>query len=124
MASPRAALVPAIALLSACQAPAAAPDAPARIVDPTPESRATLARAVVEALNGAQALLADDALTTSSELVIERTMPRDLNGRSLDGRELDRPTHFRLVLSGSQCVLVREADGRRWVLTATRCAPE
>ena len=95
MDRPRTALVPVIVLLTACQAPAAQPDAAARIVDPTPESRAALARVVSEALNGTQALLADDALTTSSELVIERTRPRDLSGRS-----------------------------RRWVLTSTRCAPE
>ena len=82
----RTALVPAIVLLTACQAPAAQPDAPARIVDPTPESRAALAHAVSEALNGMQPLLAADALTTSSELIIQRTTPRDLSGRQLDGR--------------------------------------
>jgi len=120
----RMAFVVALLAADACTAPAAQPDAPARIVDATPESRAALLQAVSEALNGAPVTLADDALTTESLLIIERAAHRDLHGNQLSGRELGRPWRFHLVQSGSQCVLVSESDGRRSVLRSTRCVPE
>jgi hypothetical protein len=120
----RVAFVSALLASSACTAPAAQPDVPARIVDPTPASRAALVQAVAEALNGASVTLADDALTTESLLIIERAASHDPSGRQPDGRDLGRPWRFHLVQRGSQCVLVSESDGRRRVLRSTRCIPE
>jgi hypothetical protein len=101
-----------------------ADETPAVILDPSPESRAELARAVSEALHGAPVTLADDALTRTSLLVIERPGPRDLEQRPLTGRVLDPPEQFRLVLRGSRCVLVHLATGEGRVLGATTCRPE
>ncbi len=115
----------AAALLSACAAPPVVTrDIPALITGPTEESRAALRQAVSEAFNGIKVTLADDALTKSSLLTIERNPIRDVQGRRLMGRELGMPHKFRLIKNGSRCALVRLSDDRRWVLAGTRCVPE
>ncbi len=114
----------AAALLSACAALPVARDIPALITGPTEESRAALRQAVSEAFNGIKVTLADDALTKSSLLTIERRPIRDVRGRLLMGRELGMPHQFRLIKNGSRCALVRLSNDRRWVLAGTRCVPE
>jgi hypothetical protein len=98
-----------------------APDRPALIVNPTAEGRAALLEAVRSALGGAPVTLADDALTRESILVIERKARRDAGGRRVQGRELGKPERFRLVRSGSSCVLIHERTGRRIPLERTEC---
>ncbi|MEJ2133395.1 MAG: hypothetical protein P8Y95_17615, partial [Gammaproteobacteria bacterium] len=71
-----------VLLLCACQSQAnPSDDVPAVIVEPDPESRAELRQIVSGALHDAPVQLADDALTTSSLLVIERRQIRTLEGR-------------------------------------------
>jgi hypothetical protein len=103
--------------LVACRT--ASPDLPALVTSPSPESRAEVTRTVSLALNGAP--LAEDALTREDTLVIERAHPRSLEGAPSTGRETERPERFRLVKNGGRCVLVHEATGRRYTLTATSC---
>ena len=111
-----------VSLLGACaQAPTRA-DAPAVIVDPSAQSRSELHAAVREALSVDDVTLADDALTTSSILFIERAAIR--GGRQLDGRDLGRPEKFTLFKSADQCVLVHERSGQRFTLKQTRCREE
>src|SRR5512144_2563069 len=81
---------------------------PAVIVDPTPESRAALQQAVTDALHGLDVLLAPDALTRESVLLLEP--------RHMEGRETRTGEKFRLVKSGAQCVLIHERTGQRFVL--------
>jgi hypothetical protein len=101
-------------LLSAC-ASFAQEDVPAVIDKPTAESRAELTRAVRSALNGAPVRLADDALMKDSRLIIEKPHT---------GRDMGKPEHFRLVKSGTGCVLVHERTGQRTTLASTSCLPE
>ena len=98
-------------------------DVPALIANPAPEVHAELVRVIQEAMHGAPVTIADDALTKSSSLIVQRMPPRDLDNRPATGRDLGRPEHFRLVMSGSQCLLVHEEDGARWELALARCAP-
>jgi len=107
--------------LCACAAPASEPEAPALLVAPDTQARDELRRAVSSALNGAPIVLADDALTRASELIIERTPARDATGRLLSGREFGRPEHFHLVASGTRCTLVHDGSGQRFVLAAATC---
>lgn len=89
---------------------------PALIVEPTPRSRAALLQAFTDLLDGAQPLLADDALTKESALVITR--------RHSEGRDTGSPAlRFVLLRDGARCVLVREGTGQRAVLVDTSCAP-
>ena len=109
--------------LAACATATGRPDLPALLTNPTAESRAELVRAVSGALHGAPITLADDALTRDSTLIVERTRPRTPDGVPLNGREMGRPEHFRLVKNGTRCVLVHERTGKRWTLKAATCSP-
>lgn len=107
----------AVALASCgCAAPGNGQERPAVLAEPSAETRAELRLAVSAALNGADVMLADDALTKDSRLVVER--------RHLKGRELDRPEQFRLVMIGTRCLLVHEPDGERREIPGARCVPE
>ena len=101
----------------------AAQERPAVIASPSAASRAELASVVSAAMNGQPVTLADDALTRDSMLALERRTPPGPQGRATTGRTLEAPAQLRLVLRGTQCVLVRVADGREWRLDETRCVP-
>jgi hypothetical protein len=122
MKAPQASVLVAL-LASTAACGSLAQERPAVIASPTAESRAELARVVAAALNGQPVALADDALTRDSVLMIERRTPPGPQGRAATGRTLEAPERFTLVLRGSRCVLVREADGRAFELDETRCVP-
>ena len=94
--------------------------APAAIVESTPAGHADIRQAVAAAL-GKDVLIADDALTKSSVLIIERRIPRTLEGRIGSGRTLDPPETFQLVLKGDQCILVHDRTGESYPLENARC---
>ncbi len=106
-----------------CQTLASGADVPARITNPTDNSRAALQSAVNDALN-INVTLADDALTDSSVLTIERNPPRSMRSPPAQGRNMDTPIQFRLVLSGSECILIDQGDNSRYLLEKTTCAAE
>jgi hypothetical protein len=110
--------------MAGCNMNAVHDERPARIVEPTGESRAELRRAVNDLLHGADVMLADDALTESSVLIVERNRIRSLDNRPLSGRDLGRPERFQLVTTGDRCVLVHENDDERRELLKTQCLPE
>ncbi len=91
------------------------------MVDPTPAARSELNEVVSAALGGVPVTLADDALVTSSVLVIERSVPRGLDVPPVGGRSLESPATFRLLAAGSRCVLEHQGNGRRWTLRESRC---
>lgn len=107
--------------LAGCAHPQAHPDSPALIADPSPQTRAELRTAVAAVLGVGDVTIADDALTQSSTLFVERSLKRDAKGQLLSGRELGRPERFDLVASGEKCVLIRAKDGQRFQLKHTAC---
>jgi len=109
--------------LIACQTVATTNDKPARIADPTAESRAALQQTVNAALN-TEVTLADDALTDTSVLLIERSVPRSLEGAPAQGRIMEMPFQFRLVINGDDCVLIDQRDESRHELKDTSCIAE
>lgn len=104
----------------ACQTVATSNDTPALITDPSDESRAALQQTVNAELN-TEVMLADDALTATSLLVIERVMPRTMEGSPAKGRTMEMPYQFRLVINGDDCVLIDQRDESRHVLQDTSC---
>lgn len=94
---------------------------PAVIVDPSESSRAELVRIVGEALGHSDVLIANDALTGESSLLIERKPARDATGQRLSGRDYDRPERFDLVKQGSKCVLVHSSTSKRYELKDVHC---
>ena len=117
-------LVLALAGLPPCRVLAEPWGAPAIITHPTAASRAALERAVSQALtHGAPVRLAPDALTRQSQLIVGRAQARDARGIPLNGRELERPQHFRLLRRGSKCVLLHVETGKLRLLAHTTCTP-
>jgi hypothetical protein len=113
----RALLWMAAILLGACKTPQPT-DTPAVIEEPTLRSREAVIKAVSDALGGATVTLADDALTRSSVLIIDRRPLRDPAGLPVQGRETGMPERFFLVKNGARCVLVYERTGKRYPLDA------
>jgi hypothetical protein len=117
-------LVLALTAVPPCRVLAEPWGVPAIITHPTAASRAALARAVSQALtHGAPVRLAPDALTRQSLLIVGRAQARDARGIPLNGRELGRPQHFRLLRRGSKCVLVHVETGKSRALAHTTCRP-
>ena len=69
-------------------------------------------------------LLADDALTESSLLVIERSPPRTMQNLPTQGRNMEPPFQFRLVINGTDCILIDQRDRSRYLLENTKCEAE
>ena len=109
-------------LLAACVSTSEGKPVPAVLIGVDAASRADLQRVVAQALARASILLADDALTRSSDLIIEPVRPRDTAGRLLNGREQRPPEHFQLLLDGTRCYLRQESTGHRFLLAAAHCA--
>ena len=114
-------LVLVLVTLPACRAWAEPWGAPAVITHPTAASRADLERAVSLALHGMYVRLADDTLTHQDVLIVARAQARDSRGLPLNGRQIERPQHFRLLRRRSQCVLVHVESGKARVLRHTTC---
>lgn len=89
---------------------------PAVLVNPSEQDRIRLSRIVAEALHRPSILLAPDALTAESTLIIEPVRPRDQSGLPLNGRELGRPERFDLAKGGACCLLIQARTGERWRL--------
>jgi hypothetical protein len=106
--------------LGACQTVAADADQSATISAPNEASRAALQLAVNTALN-TDVTLADDALTDTDLLVIERTPPQSIAGSPAGGRTMEVPIQFRLVINSGECILVDQRDLSRYPLANTRC---
>ncbi len=106
--------------LAGCQTLAATDDLPAWITNPDSDSRAALQTAVNEALN-TDVALADDALTNSNILTIQRNLTDSLEGQPAQGRNMDMPIQFRLVISSGDCVLINQRDQSRRILQNTSC---
>jgi hypothetical protein len=110
-------------VISACQTLADNNDVPAVITDPSAESRAALQSAIAASLN-TEVIIADDALTKASALIIQRNPPQTMQQRPALGRNMDPPIRFDLVLDGSQCILIDTRDETRHLLEDTTCAAE
>jgi hypothetical protein len=98
-------------------------DQPARVIEADAASRLAVQNAVSTALH-TDVMLADDALTTTSVLVIERNPPRSLQGHPAQGRIMEAPIQFQLVRHGEACVLIDQRDRSRYPLENTRCKAE
>jgi hypothetical protein len=116
-------LVSVLVALTACQTTSSTNDVPARISNPSAASRAALQNVVNDALR-TEVLLADDALTQSSMLVIERKPPRTMQNLPATGRNMDPPIQFRLVTNGNDCILIDTRDGSRHPLENVSCVAE
>ena len=113
--------IPVAAILAACSGNQVNPDVAALRINPDARSKSEIENVVSSALNGVGIMIADDALTRDSVLIIERGMRRRVDGPPELGRNLGRPARFQLVVDARRCFLVHEETGLRWMLNATEC---
>ena len=109
--------------LTGCQTVNTDLDRPARIVNADADSRAALQSAVNEAL-GREVMLADDALTDTSLLTIERWPAGTIENPVPQGRSLEKPIQFLLVINDSDCILIDQRNESRHMLKDTECLAE
>ena len=110
-----------VAVLSACQMTSAQTAHPAVLANPGPQVLQELSQAIVALSGFATVSLSESDLTQSSELVIERKHQHDGNGELLQGRDLEMPQRFQLVLQDGQCWLQHLGSGQRQLLQVARC---
>jgi hypothetical protein len=114
-------LVVGLALSASACTSITARETPALLVNANEETRAELVSTISSALNVTNITIADDALTSDSTLVIERTPARDSTGQRLSGRDYTKAEQFRLLLVGSDCELLHVRTGERYLLPHSRC---
>lgn len=107
-----------------CSTPSLQPDVAALRTSQDEASKTELEQVLSTAMNGVDVTIADDALTTSSRLILERGSRRQIDRPPEPGRSYDRPDHFQLVLDGRRCFLVHEETGLRYLLRDTDCEAE
>ena len=69
-------------------------------------------------------MLADDALTGSSLLPVERRATGTMADPVPDGLILEKPILLQLVKNGEDCILIKTSDGARYPLSNTDCELE
>ena len=110
--------------MAACSTPAVNPEYPALLTNPGPTTLLEIEQTISSAMDGAKVTIAQDALTTSSQLTIEQNMIRSIEQQPEMGRNLGRPDQFQLLIDGPQCVLVHEKTGLHWLLNTVECVAE
>ena len=110
-----------VMVLSACQMTSAQTSQAALLVNPGADVRQELSQAIVALSGFATVSLSETDLTQSSELVIERKHQRDGKGELLQGRDLEMPQRFQLLLQDGQCWLQHLGSGKRQLLKVARC---
>lgn len=113
----------ATAVVVGCQSVATDVDRPARIVNPDASSRAVLQGAVDKILR-TQVLLSESALTDTSLLIIENWPTPKMGNPVPQGRMIEPPRQFRLVINGNDCLLIDLRDQSRHPLANTKCIAE
>lgn len=121
--SPKLTILAAAVLLAGCKTAAINSEFPALIIDPDDASRAALQAAVNAAMH-TEVLLAADALTETSTLVIDRRSADTIGNSAAQGRIMETPLQLHLVSNGTDCILVDPRDDSRQVLQNTSCVAE
>lgn len=111
-------------MVSGCGQATLPQEIPALLVEPDAAARRELQQVISNALHQEDVMIADDALTTSSELSFEPAAPRGINAPPATGRQLGRPEVFRLLRDGPQCLLEHRRTGLRWILADAECVTE
>jgi hypothetical protein len=91
------------------------------LTNPGAEVKLEISQAIIALTGFSSVTLADQDLTQSSELVIERKHQRTAQGDLIQGRDLELPRRFQLVLQSGQCWLVHKATEQWTLLKKAQC---
>ncbi|RVU86286.1 hypothetical protein EOL70_02230 [Leucothrix sargassi] len=117
-------ILPITLTLSACNSTKPVEQAqPALLESTSSEVRQEITKAVRLSLNGNKALVALNAFTASSELVLQKNVGNGVGNNYTRGSLLGRPDVFRfnMIKQGNGCYLVRQGTGQKVLLNGVRC---
>ena len=112
-----------VLVLTACQMSSAQTIKPSVLMNTGAEVRQELKQAIVTLTGFSSVSLSESDLTQSSELMIERNHQRDGNGELIQGRDLEMPQRFQLMLQDGRCWLQHLGSGKRQLLKLAQCKP-
>lgn len=107
-------------LLAACNTTGDTLSTPAIITENSAEVQKSLATAVSKAI-GSKVTLAPESFTTKPFVTIEPKSVNKRNGRIIDGRSMDMPTHVDLMMTGGSCYVVNRDTGAKIMLEGISC---
>ncbi len=80
-----------------------------------------LENTISKAMDGKSVNLPTDSLMTQSYIAIDPPSVGRRNGRIIDGRSMERPDHFDLMMAGRKCYLVHRQSGAEYPLKNMPC---
>jgi hypothetical protein len=112
-----------VGCIASCASSSPAVEKPVVFDKPDAKSRLGLQNALCKFLGVSYVVLAEDALTHDSALIIEPARIRDFEGRRLQGRETRVPERFHLIRGKKkdECVLVYDRNNARTTLADAHC---
>ena len=106
--------------LGGCSTMAHADPQPAILVNPSTDTLAELTNTVSKALNGRPVHLSSDSLTRDNRLIVERATHMR-GGNPIMGRKIEKPDHFYLMSTGTDCFLKHQQSGEIYMLKTAQC---
>lgn len=107
-------------LLAACETTGETLSTPAIITESNAETQATLTAAVSKAV-GPKVTLAPESFTAKPSITIEPKSVNKRDGRIIDGRSMEMPTHVDLIMTGESCYVVNRDTGDKVMLDGVNC---
>ena len=89
--------------------------------NPSPESLLAVTKAVSTAIDGQSVKLASDSLTTTNILTVMTNTQSTMEQNPINGRIMQRPQHFQLMLRGTECFLVHDETAKEYILENIKC---
>ncbi|MCJ8319184.1 MAG: hypothetical protein MJK12_06100 [Colwellia sp.] len=91
------------------------------ITEPSEASNIELQDAIASLVGQKQILIAKDAFTQNNSLTIERMAHRAQNGQLINGRVIEKPQLFYLVIRDGQCIVKNSESNEEKILQVTKC---
>ncbi|MFZ6675961.1 hypothetical protein [Undibacterium sp. Xuan67W] len=101
--------------------PAAKAEKDALLTNPGIEAKQELTTLIASLTGYSSVMLSDKDLTETSYLTIERNHQSDNKGNLLQGRDIEMPHRFQLILQDQACWLVYQNTGQRSLLSKAQC---
>lgn len=108
--------------LAACKTTPSPEASPALLTQMDEGAKDALTLAVSKAV-GSNVTLAPDSFMKKSSVTIEPASVNKRDGRIIDGRTLERPSHVDLIMMGNNCYVVNRETGEKVSVQGVDCKP-
>jgi len=92
------------------------------MTDTTLKAREVMALTASKAV-GSKVTLAPDSFTIKPSVTIEPSSVNKRNGKIIDGRTMEMPTHIDLIMIGRKCYVVNRGTGEKYPVKGVKCKP-